>query len=236
MLKLKIDGAYFASLPSDIQKEYQKTGDHYLLQTESENAMKALEAERIERKRFESELNALKQKTADMDLDKIKSDKVAADAAKQAALAKDGKFDEILEAKQVEYENQLLAEKERTSKIESEYLKKEVDQIIVSALAKAGVKTDYLDDAKLAVMARCEYKRVDGETIIRFKDDDGFAQKVDPADFMKRFKETKGLYFDPKMKKPGDGGRNDQQQPGGTIKTTDKLGSARERLKQHYNN
>lgn len=201
----KITKEQFDALPDALKESFEADGEEYVLKTEDNSGLKsALEAERKRATQFEK----IAKKVEGVDIDellKLKSEKAKAD---EDEAKKAGRFEEILQAKESEWNAKYIAEKERADRLEQDFTEKEVESLMVSMLSSTKVIPERLDRAKRLMRDNIEIEKRDGKSVYKFKDSTGYAQEMKPEDFAAKWKADNDFFFQPDGK-TGSDDRND---------------------------
>lgn len=123
------------------------------------DGLKAKNAELLgDNKKIKTDMNSLK-----ADLEAIKADKEKAD---EEAASKGGDVEKIKQQLSDKHKRELEAEKAKTADWEGRYNREIVDRSLGDALAKAGVVSDSLEDARIILKAKHKVEiGADGPTI-----------------------------------------------------------------------
>lgn len=200
----KITKEEFNNLPTALKESFTPDGEEYVLKTEDVSGLKsALKKEREAKEAAEKLAKNFEGLNAE-EIRKMISDRAK---AKEDEDKKAGKFDEILRAKEDEWKKQFDAEKLRADTLERNFVEKQVESVMVSSLSASGVIPERLDIAKRLMRDSIEYETRDGNPVLKFKDETGYAQEMKPDDFTAKWRE-KHPYFFQSEGKEGSGDRN----------------------------
>jgi hypothetical protein len=211
----------FESLPEVLKGNFEPQGDKYVLKTkepEDVSGLKtALEAERKRAKEAEK----LAKKFEGLDADEIR--KLLADKAKseEDEAKKAGRFDEILKAKEAEWQKQFAAEKQRADALEQSFIENEANAAILTALTANGVIPERLEAAKQLMRSAVEIERREGKSVAKFKDATGYASEMKPEEFGAKWRENYGYFFNANGKGGSDDRNSDSGFDGKTVKRED---------------